>query len=213
MAKEIKINKDKIEIFKDQQLSFSTNYLYLKTDPNGVLRAGGYERCPVLTGYGTIADNTTYGGFPAVADIGVYHAFTLYLPKGATPTIGLARPWNGYIPLRNVVSPAIDVTNENGTVVGTFQWSSSVWGIYDGASAGPRPIDGGMSIVNLNIYGNVSKGAALYFRKSTDTTWTNMRTNPPSATTITLSSLDGSNQNVYAGYTVPSASLSLAVTP
>jgi hypothetical protein len=137
--KEITITKDKIEIrnriylWKSSSYMstvFSTNLAYMMTDPNGVFKAGGYEKCPTFYGRSsdpnsgiTEKDNGWYptdlirGNFNYSAGSDIYldiPAFDQYKTVLQVSS-GFARQYLStyqYIYLGS-------------TIVGTFRWSAA----------------------------------------------------------------------------------------
>jgi hypothetical protein len=106
------------------QITFNTDNLYIKTDPNGVLFAGGNTRSPMIYGQNTIGDDQSSGFF----------AGTSFFASDFFPT-GFSRTIQYWIP--NISSqPRIVFSsnwNQNGSVFQTPDWRPVVY--YDANTA------------------------------------------------------------------------------
>lgn len=73
MVERVLINSSQI-ILKDATSAetFNTANLYLKTDPSGQLKAGGYAECPSVWGTGSGISNKPTGWYPAQVVEGTY---------------------------------------------------------------------------------------------------------------------------------------------
>ncbi len=208
MVERIKITGNKIVTRRaDNSISFDTDNLYLKTDPAGTLKAGGYERCPVLRGSSTITDNAALGGFPYLTKPygGAPAAFSDYIPKGnITLNQSMGMPFTLYLGY----SSLCDIT-QNGNVVGNFKF------IYRSSTISPQHLQQYdiyvelWGLVNITTISSFSGGLVTF-------------NNPPNSTiynadgTVHASPRPISNF-VCAGfdllYTALPANLSIAVTP
>lgn len=121
MVERIKITEDRIVTRKvDNSISFDTNNLYLKTDPAGTLKVGGYERCPVISGYVTFNDKTDFGGFPLIIiNYGLSpQSFSGYIVNG---NLQVASPLDMSAEKSfEAVSSLANITN-NGNIIGTYR--------------------------------------------------------------------------------------------
>jgi hypothetical protein len=208
LVERIKISQTKITTRRaDNSISFDTDNLYLKTDPAGTLKAGGYERCPVLTGYGTITEKTALGGFPYLikAAGGAPVAFSDYLPKGSVTLVqSIGPPFTMFV----AYSAQCSIT-QNGTQVGTFKY------IYRVSTPNPSLIQQGIyvalwGVVDVSTYSNFEGGYVTFNRPSTNTYYnadntlhTNQNPN--------ISGFECGGFNLL--YTAAPVSLSIAVTP
>jgi hypothetical protein len=208
LVERIKISQTKITTRRaDNSISFDTDNLYLKTDPAGTLKAGGYERCPVLTGYGTITEKTALGGFPYLikAAGGGPVAFSDYLPKGPVTLVQNIGP--GFT-MFVAYSAECSIT-QNGNQVGTFKY------IYRVSTPNPQLIQQGVyvslwGIVNVSTYSSFEGGAVTFNRPSTNTLY-NADGTAHSNQGAGVTGFECGGFNLL--YTSPPVSLSIAVTP
>ncbi len=208
MVERIKITGNKIVTRRaDNSISFDTDNLYLKTDPSGTLKAGGYERCPVLRGYTTIADSTALGGFPYLTKPygGTLAAFSDYIPKGSiTLSQSMGMPFTLFIGYSSICN-----ITQNGNIVGSFKV------IYRASTINPQVLQ--QQGVFVALWGLVDISTVSGFNGGLVTF------NTPS--NFTVYNYDGTQQStqrdvsgyVCAGfdllYTALPANLSIAVTP
>ena len=217
--KEITINKDRIVVKKligsNLETVFSTDNLYLKTDPSGVLKAGGYERCPVVVGYGSIIDDTRYGGFP-VFDSSITGGawstdISIFCPSLVDfSVVGVVPPYP--VPYINADSPVLNIKDPNGANLGTFKWHldgrgvpQEYWGQYP-----PGPFARSVYLKEISLSALSSNDIYIfpYYSPATGQQWTNLNNNAQ----YTLSYPNAFSLGMTIFVTRPTSSLSLAVT-
>jgi len=130
-------------------VTFNTNNLYLKTDPNGELFAGGNTRSPMIYGQNTIADDLNSGFFA-----GTTYFYSTFFTGAAstrsieyevpamsgTPTIVFSNAWDRLAWSIVFESPTwrnVNYYNYNtGTVTNTqaiYKWRVAMFGRFEGA--------------------------------------------------------------------------------
>lgn len=224
MVERVKINTNEI-VLKDSggNTIFTTSNLYIKNDPNGTLKAGGYQRVPVFTGYGTAAsvlDKPALGGYlgwyKTGNDAEVSGREIVFNSPGFTEIKSYVQAPSVTGGLRIMAKYSSDTLNItlNNVNIGTFKWSGMVIG---------APLEGGPQIVpiaflaypdqtTISIYGDGRAGGTVKLPGTTK------YYNVVSNVAVTFDFADGSDNPEFkfslAVSTLQSpATLSLAVTP
>jgi hypothetical protein len=216
--KEITLNKDRIVIKKligsNLETIFSTDNFYLKTDPSGVLKAGGYERCPVIVGASSIVDDTRYGGFLAYESGGVNYTtdVTIELPSGASPTSVVGFPPPLPVPYINLDSPVLNLKDTNGSNIGTFKWHLDGRGFPPNQGYPPGPLQRAAYVKDVNVTSIPSNNTYVfpYYSITAGLQWYNL--NNSTWITVTYDPAANFVLSMKALVTIPAKSLSLAVT-
>jgi hypothetical protein len=147
MVERVRINSSQI-ILKDSdnRVSFDTANFYLKTDPNGQLKAGGYAESPSIWGYndgiGRDISNKAVGWYTTnIITGGIWNntAINITVPSSTSAKIVIDSRFNYYIAgaWKLPAQPALFNGVDSGT---TFRWiiiysDSGVW--YAGIEHNP----------------------------------------------------------------------------
>jgi len=163
---------------------FDTDRRYLKTDPAGVLKAGGYEKAPTFYGSGAdpaagISDKDR-GWWPTdlvAGPFGLNHSSPIYLdvPEWTNWQIIYQKPppTVGSNPQYTTYRSNLQYISVGGTTIGTFRWASGL-----GETGTSTDGDGNVySIYNLMVYPDAvslfsSVGGVAVFPWQNINTWT-----------------------------------------